>query len=86
MQVHRSHGLGKQAMDAQRKDRRGDLMPAVVTAIVAVVCTAVILLINFGPGSGSIDRGNARMITAATVARAGAIEIPPELPAGGPAT
>jgi hypothetical protein len=73
-------------MDAQRKDRRGDLMPAVVTAIVAVVCTAVILLIDFGPGSDSIGSGNARMITAAAVARAGAIEIPPEPPARRPAT
>jgi hypothetical protein len=73
-------------MDAQRKDRRGDLMPAVVTAIVAVVCTAVIVLIDFGPGSGSIGSDNARMITAAAVARAGAIEIPPEPPARRPAT
>ena len=73
-------------MDAQRMDRRGDVMPAVATAIVAVVCTAVILLIDFGPGSDSIGSGNARMITAAAVARAGAIEIPPEPPARRPAT
>jgi hypothetical protein len=73
-------------MDAQRTNRRGDLMPAVVTAIVAVVCTAAIFLIDFGPGSGSIGGSNARMITAAAVARAGAIEIPPALPAGQPAT
>ena len=59
-------------------------MPAVVAAIVAVVCTATILLIDFGPGSGSTGRGDARMITAAAVASAGAIEIPPEPQAGQP--
>jgi len=68
-------------MDAQRKDRRGDPMPAVVASIVAVVCTATILLIDFGPGSGSISSADARTITAAAVARAGAIEIPSERPA-----
>ena len=73
-------------MDAQRMNRRGDLMPAVITAIVAVVCTAVILLIDFDPGSGSIGNGGARMITAAAVARAGAIAIPSGPPAGRPAT
>jgi hypothetical protein len=73
-------------MDAQRNIRRGDLMPAVVTAVVAVVCAAVILLIDFDPGSASIGSGDARMITAAAVARAGAIEIPSEPPPGRPAT
>lgn len=68
-------------MDAQRNDLRGDLMPAVVTAIVAVVCTAGVILIDFGPGSGSTGSGDARMITAAAVARAGATEIPLERPA-----
>jgi hypothetical protein len=68
-------------MDAQRKDRRDDPMPAVVTAIIAVVCTAAIVLIDFGPGSGSVSSADARTITAAAVARAGAIEIPPERPA-----
>lgn len=73
-------------MDAQRKDRRGDLMPAMVAAIVAVVCTAAIVLIDFGPGGGSTSIGNATMITAAALARAGAIEIPPAPPAKRPAT
>jgi hypothetical protein len=68
-------------MDTQRNDRRGDLMPAMVTVIVAIVCTAAIVLIDFGPGSGSSGSGDARMITAAAVARAGAIQIPPERPA-----
>lgn len=72
-------------MDAQRRYRRGDLMPAVVTAIVAVVCAAAISFTGFGPGSGSIGNGNAKLITAAAVARAGAIEIPPALPTTRPA-
>jgi hypothetical protein len=69
-------------MDAQRKDRRGDFMPAMVTVIVAVVGTAGILFNNFGPGSDSHGSRNARMVTAAAVARAGAIEIPSEPLAG----
>jgi hypothetical protein len=73
-------------MDAQREDRRSELMPAIITAVIAIVCMAAILLIDFGPSSGSIDGGNARTITAAAVARAGAIEIPSGPPAGRPAT
>ena len=73
-------------MDAQGKERRGHLMPAMVSVIVAAVCTAAILLMDFGPGSGSIGSRNVRMITAAAVARAGAIEIQPEPPTGRPAT
>jgi hypothetical protein len=66
---------------AQRKDRRGNLMPMLVAAIVAVVGQAVILFNDFGAGNESHGRGNARMITAAVVSKAGAIEIPSE-PAG----
>ena len=69
-------------MHAQRNDRRGDLIPAIVTVIVAVVGTAGILLNDFGPGNDSHGNGNARMVTAAAVARAGAIEIPSEPPTG----
>jgi hypothetical protein len=69
-------------MHAQRNDRRGDFMPAIVTVIVAVAGMAGILLNDFGPGSDSHDSRNARMVTAAAVARAGAIEIPSEPPAG----
>jgi hypothetical protein len=68
-------------MHAQRKDRRGDVLPLIVTVIVAVVGTAGILLNDFSPGNGSQGSGNARMITAAAVSRAGAIEIPSEPPA-----
>jgi hypothetical protein len=71
-------------MRAQRKDRRGDLIPVIVAAIVAVVGQAVVLFNDFGAGNDSRGRGNARMITAAVVSRAGAIEIPSESPAGRP--
>jgi hypothetical protein len=67
---------------AQRKDPRGDSIPAMVTVIVAVVGTAGILLSDFGPGNDWQGSGDARMITAAAVSRAGAIEIPSEPPAG----
>jgi hypothetical protein len=69
-------------MHAQRNDRRGDFIPAIVTVIVAVVGTAGILFNDFGPGNDSHSSGSARMVTAAAVARAGAIEIPSEPPAG----
>ena len=69
-------------MHAQRNERRGDVIPAIVTVIVAVVAMAGILFNDFGPGNGSQDSGNARMITAAAVSSAGAIEIPSEPSAG----
>jgi hypothetical protein len=69
-------------MDTQSKDRRGDLRPAMVAAIVAIGATAGILFNDFGPSNVSQDSGTTRMITAAAVSRAGAIEIPSEPPAG----
>jgi hypothetical protein len=65
-----------------REDTRGDLIPAVVTIIVAVVGTAGILLNTVGAGNGSQGSGDARMHTAAAVSRAGAIEIPSTPPTG----
>src|ERR1700730_1197547 len=79
-----SNELARQAMHAQRKDRRGDLIPLIVAAFVAVVGQTVILFNDFGPGNNSQDSGNARMITAAAVSRAGAIQISPEPRAGRP--
>ena len=67
-------------MHAQRKDPRGDLMPLIVAVIVAVVGQAAVLLNDFGPAGGSQGGGNARMITAEAVSKAGAIEIPSEPP------
>jgi hypothetical protein len=69
-------------MHAQKKDRRGDAVPVIVMVIAAVIATAGILLNDFSPGNGSQGSGNATMITAAAVSRAGAIEIPSEPPAG----
>jgi hypothetical protein len=51
-----------------------------VAAIIAVVGQTVILFNDFGPGNVSPSRGNARMITATAVSRAGAIEIPSDSP------
>jgi hypothetical protein len=68
---------------AQKEDGRGDLIPVIATVVVAVVGTAGILLDNLGPGNGSQGSGDARMITAAAVSRAGAMEIPSEPPAAG---
>jgi hypothetical protein len=71
-------------MQAQRKDRRSDLIPMIVAAFVAVIGQTVILFNDFGPGNDSQGSGSARMITAAAVSRAGAIEISSEPPAGRP--
>jgi hypothetical protein len=63
-------------MYAQRK------VPMLVAAFVAVVGTAVILFNDLGPDTASRGSGNARMITAAAVSRAGAIEVPSAPPVG----
>jgi hypothetical protein len=62
---------------SQKTVVRGDSIPVVVTLIVAVVGTVGILVSDLGAGGGdSQSSGNARMITAAAVSKAGAIEIP----------
>jgi uncharacterized membrane protein len=63
---------------AQRTDRRGELVPLIVTVVVAVAGTVGILLSNLDLGNDSQGSSTARMITAAAVSRAGAIEIPSE--------
>jgi hypothetical protein len=72
----------KEQMHAQRKDNRGDAIPATIAIVVAVLGMAGILFEDFGPSNGSQNSGTARMITDAAAARAGAIEIPSEPPAG----
>jgi hypothetical protein len=67
-------------MHPQRKDRRGDLIPVIVAAFVAVVGQTVILFNDFGAGNDLQGNGST-MITAAAVSRAGAIEVPSERPA-----
>jgi hypothetical protein len=69
-------------MHSQMKDRRSGAIPVIVMIIAAVMATAGILLNDFSPGNGPQGRGNARMITAAALSRAGAIEIPSEPPVG----
>jgi hypothetical protein len=49
------------------------ISPVAIAIIVAVVGQAAILLNDFGPTK---DSGSSNMITAAAVARAGAIETP----------
>jgi hypothetical protein len=72
-------------MQVQRNDQRGNLIPMLVAAFVAVVGQAVILFNDFGTGNDSQNSVSARMITAAAVSRAGAIEILPKPAAGRPA-
>ena len=55
-------------------------VPVLIAAFIAVVGTAVIFFNNFSPDNDPQDRAKARMITAAAVSRAGAIQIPSELP------
>jgi hypothetical protein len=63
-------------MYAQRK------VPVLVAAFVALAGTAGILFNDFGSDTNSQYGGNARMITAAAVSRAGAIEVPSASRAG----
>jgi hypothetical protein len=60
---------------SQKEGARGHSVPVIVTVIVAVVGMAGILLNDLGPGNDS-HNGDASMITAAAVSKAGAIEIP----------
>jgi len=69
-------------MHAKRKDRRGDPIPLIVAVFVAIMGQTFVLFSDFGAGIDSQVSGNATMITAAAVSRAGAIEIPSEPPAG----
>jgi hypothetical protein len=63
-------------MYAEGKERQGRLIPAMAALVVAVLGTAGIVYQDFGPGNGSQVSGDATMITAAAVSRAGAIQIP----------
>jgi hypothetical protein len=71
-------------MHAQRNDRRGNLTLAIVAAFVALVSQAAILFDDFGTGNNSQGSGSARMVTAAAVSKAGAIETWPEPAVGRP--
>jgi hypothetical protein len=71
-------------MDAQRNDRHGNLTIAIVAACAALVGQAVVSLDDFGSGNNSQRSDSARMVTAAAVSKAGAIETWPEPGAGRP--
>ena len=81
LHAHRATNCAEHERPRSNKNRRGDLIPVIVTVIVAVVGTAGILN-NLRPGNDLQDSGNARMITSAAVSRVGAIEIPSEPLAG----
>jgi hypothetical protein len=68
----------------EEERRRSGSISLIAAAIVAVIGQTAILLNDFGPGNDSQGNGSARMITAAEVSRAGAIEIPSEPPEGQP--
>jgi hypothetical protein len=68
-------------MHSQRKGDRGGAIPAIIAMIVAILGMAGILFEDFGSG-GSQGSDNAKMATGTALARAGAIEIPSEPPAG----
>lgn len=67
-------------MRASRNDRRGDLVPVIITLLAAVVGTVGILCSDLGFGNDSQGGVNSGMITAAAVSRAGATEIPSDQP------
>jgi hypothetical protein len=71
-------------MRIQRKHWRGDLIPVMAAAFIAIVGQAIILFNDFGPGDDLQAGGSARMTTAAAVSKAGAIQIPSEPPSGRP--
>jgi hypothetical protein len=55
---------------------RNLINPPLAATVVAIASIAAILLSDFGPSNASQDRDTARMVTAAAVSRAGAIESP----------
>jgi hypothetical protein len=70
-------------MYAQRKGQRA-WVPVTVALFVAIAGQTVVLFDDFGSGHHSRASASARMITAAAVSRAGAIQIPSEPPARQP--
>jgi hypothetical protein len=72
----------KQAMQmhSDRQDSFDGLRPVMISALVALVVSASLVLMDFGPASGSQGHGGG-MITAAAVARAGAVALPAAPPA-----
>jgi hypothetical protein len=65
-------------MHARRDDRRSNVMPVILTVIIAVVSTAGVVLGIFVPRNDAQGGRSAAMITAATLSKAGAIQTPSE--------
>jgi hypothetical protein len=65
-------------MYAQGNNRRGGVAPVKVALFIAIAGQAVVLFNDFGPGNNSQAGASARIITAAAVSRAGAIQVPSE--------
>ena len=66
-------------MRIKSKYRNSLLSPAFFAAIVAIASSAAIIFDDFGPTHPSQDEVRARIVTAAAVSKAGAIESPSEL-------
>ena len=64
-------------MHAHSKDRRGNLVPVMAAAVIAVVGTAALFFMDFGPNN-EVKRNGISMITTAVVDRAGATALPTE--------
>jgi len=65
-------------MKAQEERHRSGSISVMVAAIVAVISQTAILLNDFGSGNDLRGNGSAKIITAAAVSRADAIETPSE--------
>ena len=68
----------KKQMHVRRNDPRSDVLPVILTVIIAVVCTAGVVLDVLVPPNDAQRSNSATMITAAALSRAGAIETPSE--------
>jgi hypothetical protein len=66
-------------MSAHRKDQHADLVRAIVTGLIALICSVSIYWMDFGPGADAQDSGNG-MITASVLSQAGAVALPTEKP------
>ncbi len=62
-------------MRAPSKNRRADLLPVTVAAVIAVVGTAILLFMNFAPDN-EVKPDGISMIAASVAERAGAIALP----------
>ena len=64
-------------MNAPGKSSHRDLVPVTAAVVIAVVGVASLYLMDFGP-KNTVPHPGINMITAATVARAGATALPTE--------